>query len=561
MKKTILIIALIILFSISITSPIVFGTEFGFDGKEKTIEKYNLNSFHISEILKSGQDYILKEINNCKLLDIEKTIIPPQQTLILEDPQNSPWPMYCHDTRHTGRSPFSTANTDSDEKWNLQLDGFLWGSPVIDDDGIIYVGSYDFYAIYPNGKIKWQIDDTQGVFSSAGAIDENGILYVGSIWASPNYFYAIDTNNGDLKWRRQISNHIYSSPVIGDDDTIYFGSSNENIYAYYPNGTLRWKHKTGNAVLSSPAIGNDGTVYCGSHDSNLYAFHPNNGTVKWKYKTGNWIRTAPCIGDDGTIYVVSLDNNLHAVNPDGTLKWKTNVGAGTSPTIGQDGIIYCGYDKLHAVNPSDGSIKWNIPVSGKIRGSTPCNSIDGTIYLGTDSGWIYAINPDGTEKWRKSIGGDVESAPAIGEDGTIYIGDGKDDGILHAFGPLDPNAPTAPEIDGPRLCIPGINYKYKFTSTSPIGNKVYYLVEWGDGTVTGWSGTYESGETITFYHKWSTPGGFTIKARAKDTDNLWGPWSELNVNKPRTRILSYPSLIGHFPMLEKLLSKSLFYFK
>jgi hypothetical protein len=226
---------------------------------------------------------------------------------------------------------------------------------------------------------------------------------------------------------------------------------------------------------------------------------------------------------------------------------------GTSPTIGQDGTIYCGFNQLRAVNPSDGSIKWELPVSGDIRGGTPCNSIDGTIYLGTDSGWIYAVNPDGTLKWRNFIGREVESAPAIGKDGTVYIGDDIKHGSLHAFGPLDDNAPTAPDIKGPRICLPGIPYQYEFTSTSPLGNKIYYLIEWGDGEVTGWSGTYESGETRTFYHTWQLPGQFTIKARAKDTDNLWGPWSEYNVNKPRTRTSSYHWLLERFPLLERLL--------
>ncbi len=406
-----------------------------------------------------------------------------------------------------------------------------------------------------NGELKWRCDDRFSV-SSTPAIDENGILYVGSIWAHPNYFYAIDTSNGDLKWRKENSNHIFSSPVIGDDGSIYFGSLNENIYAYYPNGTLKWRFKTNSYVYSSPAIGDEGTVYCGSHDGNLYALYPNNGTLKWKYKTGDWVARGPSIAEDGTIYFGSWDGYLYAVNPDGTLIWKTGgYLCGTTPIIGADGTIYVGNTKLSAINPNDGTVKWSFNLGElDIHGSNPCISADGTIYFGTHgSGRIYAINPDGTEKWRKSIGGDVESAPAIGEDGTIYIGNAKDDGSIYAFGPLDANAPSAPEIDGPRICLPGIPYQYKFTSTSSDGKNVYYLVEWGDGTTTGWSGTYESGETITFYHEWSIPVKSTIKARAKDTDNLWGPWSEYNVNKDRTRASSYHWLWERFPLLERLL--------
>ncbi len=154
----------------------------------------------------------------------------------------------------------------------------------------------------------------------------------------------------------------------------------------------------------------------------MYALFPNNGTVKWRYKTGHWIRTSPCIADDGTIYVVSLDSYLHAVYPNGTLKWKTNVGAGTSPTIGWDGTIYAGYRTLHAIYPTNGSVKWKFKVDGTIEGGTPCNSIDGFIYIGTgDNGHIISINPDGTERWRKKIGKYIDSPPAISEAGTYVI--------------------------------------------------------------------------------------------------------------------------------------------
>ncbi|MGF3554673.1 MAG: PQQ-binding-like beta-propeller repeat protein, partial [Thermoplasmatota archaeon] len=109
-----------------------------------------------------------------------------------------------------------------------------------------------------------------------------------------------------------------------------------------------------------------------------------------------------------------------------------------------------------------------------------------TIYFGAGT-CLFAVNPDGTLKWREYIGGDVESAPAIGSDGTVYIGDGRDDGCLHAFGPLDPNAPSAPDINGPTSGKVGTSYEYTFKSTSPLGRDIYYYVDWGDNTVTDWN--------------------------------------------------------------------------
>jgi outer membrane protein assembly factor BamB len=347
--------------------------------------------------------------------------------------------MYCHDVRHTGRSPYNTSKNSGTEKWYFPMVQGASGSPVIDKDGTVYIGGHEFYAIYSNGTLKWKYD-VPHLIESAPAIDENGVIYVGTVDAMPNYLYAFYPN-GILKWKYYTGESVYSSPAIGNDGTIYFGDENPYITALYPNGTLRWRYHPLGAVLSSPAIGSDGTVYCGSHDQGLYALYPNNGTMKWRFGTGGWVRTAPCIAEDGTIYCVSLSNYLYAVYPNGTMKWRTNVGAGTSPTIGQDGTVYAGYDHLYAINPINGSVKWIFnPGPGRtIRGATPCNSVDGTIYFGTfDGGELIAVNSNGTEKWRKNIG-TCDSAPAIAEDGTIYTGTSYEGGGgLLAFGPGEP---------------------------------------------------------------------------------------------------------------------------
>jgi outer membrane protein assembly factor BamB len=536
MKKHLLAFGIIFLFLSSVVAPMTMGI------KSETLD-YDVDPlrdyygcYNLMEIPESIRPIISEDE---EVQDIPKTddIVNSKESLepLIGPPMDSAWPMCSHDVRHTGRSPYITSSNNGLLKWKFEIYGPVWGGAVIDENGIIYIGTDRLYALYPNGTLKWRYEERFRVYSTP-AIDENGIIYIGSIWAHPNYLYAIYSNNGTLKWKFKTDNHIFSSPAIGDDGSIYFGSEDEKIYALYPNGTLKWKYKTDYVVLSSPAIGNDGTIYCGSHDTYLYALYPNNGTLRWKYKTGHWVRVSPCIGDDGTIYCVSLDDRLHAVYPNnGTMKWKTSVGAGTSPTIGQDGTIYCGYSKLHAVNPTDGSKKWSFDVQGKIRGGTPCNSIDGTIYLGNSDGSdIVAVNPDGTEKWRKSIGGDVESAPCIGEDGTVYIGDGTDDGHFYAFGYPGPN-PLKPTISGPSSGKPGVPYIYKFTSIDPEEDHVSYYIEWGDGTTTGWTGYQPSGETCTKIHTWTTHGTYIVRAKAKDNHGYESDWGTLSVAMPRDK--------------------------
>ena len=54
--------------------------------------------------------------------------------------------------------------------------------------------------------------------------------------------------------------------------------------------------------------------------------------------------------------------------------------------------------------------------------SSPAIGADGTVYVGSHDSNLYALNPDGTEKWSFTAGKAVSSSPAIGADGTIYVG-------------------------------------------------------------------------------------------------------------------------------------------
>ena len=86
---------------------------------------------------------------------------------------------------------------------------------------------------------------------------------------------------------------------------------------------------------------------------------------------------------------------------------------------------------LYAINP-DGTLKWKLKVDNAIVIASPVIAAEGTVYIGSRDGYLYAINPDGTLKWKFKTGGMIHSTPAIDDKGTIYIG--SDDGYLYAIG-------------------------------------------------------------------------------------------------------------------------------
>lgn len=82
----------------------------------------------------------------------------------------------------------------------------------------------------------------------------------------------------------------------------------------------------------------------------------------------------------------------------------------------------------------DGSQKWAFEfISGTVFLSSPALGADGTVYIGAEAvsptqSRLFALNPgDGSIKWMVQLPDWIDSSPAVGEDGTVYIGcwDGK----------------------------------------------------------------------------------------------------------------------------------------
>jgi len=96
-------------------------------------------------------------------------------------------------------------------------------------------------------------------------------------------------------------------------------------------------------------------------------------------------------------------------------------------------IIYVGsFDTyLYALNP-DGTLKWKFGTGDWVL-SSPAIAPDGTIYVGSEDYYLYALNPDGTLKWKFGTGDYIDSSPAIAPDGTIYVG--SYDYYLYALNP------------------------------------------------------------------------------------------------------------------------------
>ncbi len=122
-------------------------------------------------------------------------------------------------------------------------------------------------------------------------------------------------------------------------------------------------------------------------------------------------------------------------------RWAVNVQGYitlSSPALSPDGnTVYVGVERSGSgwvvARNADGSRKWEIGLPEPVD-SSPAVGADGTVYIGCVDGFLYALSPtNGATKWSFNARGFITSSAAIGADGTIYVGSSS--GRLYALNP------------------------------------------------------------------------------------------------------------------------------
>ena len=280
-----------------------------------------------------------------------------------------------------------------------------WYAPLVDKDGTIYTNNGNvFTAMNPDGSKKWeQITSTRVV--SSPMIAEDGTIYVPG-----GRFYAFNPD-GSLKWKFDLGNNGFTpSPALGSDGTIYaYYNIEEELYAINPDGTLKWK--TVNMFNSSinngggVMIDKKGQIYVITYDGYVYALNKK-GELLWKrerLKSDSYADGTYGISPDGMIYVIS-GNVLFILNPeDGSTSKQIDLGSSsyiTAPSFDMtDGTFYIGIGKDMKAFNADGTVKWTYQGNAGYIASAPIIDAEGTIYFGIIGNGFYAIRKDGTVKW------------------------------------------------------------------------------------------------------------------------------------------------------------------
>jgi outer membrane protein assembly factor BamB len=204
--------------------------------------------------------------------------------------------------------------------------------------------------------------------------------------------------------------------------------------------TVKWAIPFRSSLRSSPVIAEDGAVIVALKKT-VYAFEPEDGSTRWDTELPGTIRrNTAAIDETGRIFIGDRANKMWALESDGDTIWDYNIGndgdVASSAAITPSGtIIMAGSFNgiVFALAPNNGAKLWDHPSGATVAYSSPALGTDGTIYVGTTKGYLRAINPNGTFKWERYTGGRIRYAPpVVASDGTIYIGSSAG---LHAVSP------------------------------------------------------------------------------------------------------------------------------
>lgn len=232
------------------------------------------------------------------------------------------------------------------------------------------------------------------------------------------------------------SSTIYSSTgwhgLTASADTVYLAAGTQVFAVDLNTGSEKWRYPAkANSKISfyaNPVLSQDGQLLVPSYDHKLYSLNPATGSENWIYAdSSNRLIASPLVTQN-MIYQPSSDSNLYAIDLTGKKVWSQKTGGplwAQPATDPKCGCIYVASmdHMLYKFDATNGRQLWKSQDLGGAIVGTPAIGSDGTLYVGTFGKEMIALNAtNGSIQWRFTTQDWVWSGP-VQENNTLYFGD------------------------------------------------------------------------------------------------------------------------------------------
>lgn len=333
-------------------------------------------------------------------------------------------------------------------------------------------------------------------YETAGPIESTPAAYGRNLLvaSTDGTLYAIDQTEGEVAWSLRTDGRITTSPEVatvemgegqrpalavlaGDDGVVRARDAVLEVQSEQWSVPLRAR------VTSSPVIAED-LVVVATDDGFVHALSLIGGEEMWRYPAegdGLGSISAPLTYADGVVYVGTEDGIVHLVETatgEARCSWDTSAGIVANPIVSDGAAYFPTRGNTIFVRPAgecNGAVPDRLPLYGTetpvevppaIRGDRmylpsgqflysidlrhnqhawPASTVDAesvisaapvvandTVYFGTESGMVHAVDAEtGEALWQWQTGNFVRASPVV-LDGVVFIASG--DRFVYALG-------------------------------------------------------------------------------------------------------------------------------
>ena len=224
-------------------------------------------------------------------------------------------------------------------------------------------------------------------------------MYIGG----GTYLFAFNAQNGNLKWKVNLTTQVLSSPAYANG--YVYVATKEKLYAYDTTGNFKWVFTMGGNIDHQSPIVNNGIVYINTSNSrDIYAINAVNGNQIWHANpvlAGNLsFGSSNITYANNTIFINS--SFMYAFDAlTGVQKWnRYTEGSQITPTILNNRLYSVETNTLTILDANTGNLLFSKDDLGLFRYTMAINVGYGTIFCANQSIGVTAVDSaTGASKW------------------------------------------------------------------------------------------------------------------------------------------------------------------
>ncbi|GAB6188970.1 hypothetical protein JCM30566_07090 [Marinitoga arctica] len=298
-------------------------------------------------------------------------------------------------------------------------------------------------------ELEWQCEDMEDdelsydIYLGKGENLEfitttHATSYVIELENNKKYYWKIISNDGELssesdiysfntipspasqKFKVKVEGATIFSPVISDENIIYFSTSSGKVYSYDSSGNKIWEYNTNGFINSSVVLNPLNQIIIGNENGELYIIN-SDGTLTNKVILNGAIKKPVALGNNSEIFVVTDIGMLYKLGAFGNKIWniKLNGYPTTNIVIDYENNLYFGLNNYLYSYDENGNLRFKISFSTEITTYLSMDNNENVYFAVNDK--IYAINKYGIIEFEKNISQKIIGSILIDNNNAIVF--------------------------------------------------------------------------------------------------------------------------------------------